>query len=713
MNRPIYTDPAKPIKDRAADLISRMTVEEKASQLLYASPAVERLGIPEYNWWSECLHGIARNGRATVFPQAIGLAAAFDEDLVLRVASAVSDEGRAKYNIARKKNPGGGTGQNQGLTFWTPNINIFRDPRWGRGQETYGEDPFLTGRIGTAFVRGLQGDDPKYMKAAACAKHFAVHSGPEKDRHTFNALVGERDLWETYLPAFRTLVENGVEAVMGAYNRTNHEPCCASRMLLADILRERWKFAGHVVSDCWAVRDFHENHKVTSGPADSAALALKTGCDLNCGCTYEYVLQALEEGKISEDDIDRSLTRLLRTRFKLGMFDPEENVPYSKIGPEVICCSKHRDLAREAAEKSIVLLKNRGGILPLDKERGSYYITGPNAADVNMLLGNYCGLNDRLVTPLEGIIGAAKPGLTFNYRKGVLLNRPNPNPVEWAVSEAEHADAVIAVMGLSPDLEGEEGDAIDSTEKGDRADIMLPENQLEYLRKLYKTGTPVILVLCGGSPIALGDIAELVDAVLFVWIPGEAGGTALGNVLFGNTAPSGKLPLTFPRSTEDLPPYDDYSMEGRTYKYIKNEPLYPFGFGLSYTTFTYKDLTLSSSCIETGASLQCSVKVGNTGPVKAEEAVQIYISDIEASVRVPKYRLCGFKRVSLSPGQFETVTFRISPEMMRVISEEGKEFLEAGTFRLTAGGASPGERSRELGAPEPVSAVFEVVPAVC
>jgi beta-glucosidase len=392
------------------------------------------------------------------------------------------------------------------------------------------------------------------------------------------------------------------------------------------------------------------------------------------------------------------------------MFDPEEQVPYTKIGTEVICCDEHRALAREAAEKSIVLLKNRGGILPLNKDSGNYYITGPNAADVNMLLGNYCGLNDKLVTPLEGIIGAAGPGVTFNYRKGVLLNRPNPNPVEWAVSEAKHADAVIAVMGLSPDLEGEEGDAIDSTEKGDRESIMLPDNQLEYLRKLHHTGTPVILVLGGGSPIALGDVAELVDAVLFVWIPGEEGGKALGNVIFGNTSPSGKLPITFPRSTQDLPPYEDYAMEGRTYKFIKSEPLFPFGFGLSYTTFAYDEISLSSAKIETGSSLNCSVKVSNTGSRKAEEAVQIYISDLEASTRVPQSRLCGFRRIALPPGQSERVTFRVSPEMMCIVDEDGNEFIEAGRFRLSVGGSSPGTRSRELGASEPAVIEFEVTP---
>ena len=632
MTTEIFRDSSKPIEERIADLLAKMTLEEKISQIIHTARAIERLGIPEYNWWNECLHGVARNGRATVFPQAIGLAATFDENLLKRIAEAAAEEGRAKYNIARRTNPGGGTKQYQGLTFWTPNINIFRDPRWGRGQETYGEDPFLSARLGTAFVKGLQGDDPKHMKAAACAKHFAVHSGPEKDRHHFDAVVSEKDLRETYLPAFKALVEAGVEAVMGAYNRTNHEPCCGSKLLIEDILRGEWNFAGHFVSDCWAVRDFHENHKITDGPAESVALALSRGCDLNCGCMYDqaYVRSAIEKNLITEEIIDRSLRRLLRTRFKLGMFDPEAEVRWSGLGEEVICSEEHVALSLEAAEKSIVLLRNEGNILPLEGKRGYVYITGPNAAAIDVLLGNYNGMADRLVSPLEGIMKASGIGVKFDYRKGCLLAQPNPNPIEWAVYEAQKADAVIAVMGLSPDLEGEEGEAIASPEKGDRKDIMLPENQLKYIGKLCDSGVPVILVLTGGSPVALGDIAERVAAILFAWYPGQEGGTAIGNIIFGKANPSGKLPVTFPKSIEQLPPYEDYSMDGRTYRFMKDDPLFPFGFGLSYTSFTYGGLSLSETDIAAGESISCSVKVSNSGGIGGEEVVQFYLSDIEA-----------------------------------------------------------------------------------
>ncbi|WP_461257279.1 glycoside hydrolase family 3 protein, partial [Treponema sp. R80B11-R83G3] len=428
------------------ELISQMTLEEKVSQLLYKSPAIDRLGIPEYNWWNECLHGVARAGIATVFPQAIALAATFDDELVERIAVAISDEARAKYNEAVKQ---GNRGQYWGLTFWTPNINIFRDPRWGRGQETYGEDPYLTSRIGLALVRGLQGNDPENLKLAACAKHYAVHSGPEKDRHTFNAVVSKKDLFETYLPAFKALVDGGVESVMGAYNRTLDEPCCASNFLLKDILRGRWGFKGHVVSDCWAIRDFHEYHKITKSPEESAALALNAGCDLNCGCTYPMLTVAFKKGLVSEEAINTALERLLRTRFKLGMFDPPGSGKYGKLGRKVINCEKHRKLALKAAEKSIVLLKNDIGLLPLDSSPKKITVIGPAAANAHALFGNYYGLSSRFITILEGLVEKVKDkfGINLDYRQGCLMYGENSKTLA-AYGEANITDVVIAVMGL-------------------------------------------------------------------------------------------------------------------------------------------------------------------------------------------------------------------------------------------------------------------------
>ena len=700
----IYKDPSKSIEERVADLISRMTLEEKASQMLHEAKAVERLGIPEYNWWNECLHGVARAGRATVFPQAIGMAASFDTDLLFRIATAVSDEARAKYHAAVAA---GNRGQYKGLTFWTPNVNIFRDPRWGRGQETYGEDPFLTSELGLAFVKGLQGDDPEYMKTAACAKHFAVHSGPEADRHHFDAVVSQKDLFETYLPAFKALVEAGVEAVMGAYNRTLGEPCCGSQLLLVDILRKAWNFKGHVVSDCWAVRDFHEHHKVTSRPEESVALAVNKGCDVNCGCTYEFLVKAVLEGLLDESAVDESLTRLFTTRFKLGMFDPQENVPYSKISMDVVNCESHRNLARETAVKSIVLLKNENNLLPLKKEKKKLLLIGPNAASISVLLGNYYGLSDKLVTVLEGIMGKLDEGTSIGYRTGCLLKGNSLEAKNWAFHEAENADVIIAAFGLDPSLEGEEGDAIASDETGDRSDIRLPQGQEAFLRQIKASGTPVVLILAGGSPIAFPE--DIADAILFMWYPGEEGGNAVADVLFGDVSPSGKLPLTFPKSVEQLPPYEDYAMAGRTYRYATEEPLFPFGFGLSYSQFSYDSLQVSSSTMTKEESLTVSVKVCNTGRRDAEEVVQLYLSDLEASVAVPLYALKGFQRIALKAGENQTVTFSVTPDMMKLVNDSGEHILEPGKFKVTVGGSSPGKRSETLGAPVPVEAVFEVV----
>lgn len=701
---PIYKDPSKSMEERIACLINQMTLEEKISQMINESKAIPRLDIPEYNWWSECLHGVARAGIATVFPQAIGLAATFDTDLVLRVGTAISDEARAKYNASIKQDD---RGINKGLTFWSPNINIFRDPRWGRGQETYGEDPYLTGQIGTAFVKGLQGDHPKYLKTAACAKHYAVHSGPEKDRHHFNAKVSLKDLHETYLPAFKTLVEAGVESIMGAYNRTNDEPCCGSKTLLIDVLRNRWGFKGHVVSDCGAINDIHENHKVTKNPEESAAMAVKNGCDLNCGCTYNYLILAVEKGLIDEKEIDRALANLFRTRFKLGMFDPSEMVPYSSIRLEVVNCDAHRKLARETAVKSIVLLKNKNNILPFKEGIRNIYVVGPLAADIEILLGNYNGYNDRLITIVEGLVGKSNENTFVSYKQGCLLDRERINPLDWSLEGAKDADAIIAVMGITPAMEGEEGDAMLTKEKGDRIDIRLPENQLNYLKQLSETGTPLIVVLAGGSPLAVPEVHEMADAVLFIWYPGEEGGNAVADIIFGDAQPSGRLPITFPKSINQVPSFDDYNItNNRTYKYLKEEPLYPFGFGLGYAQFEYKNLKLAPETVKEDGNVKASVEITNKSAFAGEEVIQLYISDIEASVIVPKYELKKFKRISLKPGETRKIQFTITPEMLKFVDNNGERKLEPGEFKVFIGGSSPGKRSEELEASKPVSATF-------
>jgi len=705
---PIYLDPSRSIQERIDDLLARMTVEEKISQMRNAADSIPRLGIPAYDFWSEGLHGVARNGRATVFPQAIGMAATWDPALIHEIASAIGDEARAKHHEAVRRK--GYSGIYQGLTFWSPNVNLFRDPRWGRGQETWGEDPYLTGEMGSAFVRGMQGDHPTYMKVATCAKHFAVHSGPEKDRHTFDAIVSKRDLFGTYLPAFKKLVtEARVESVMGAYNRTLSEPCNASKLLLGDILRGEWKFEGHVVSDCGALTDIHRNHKVTNDGPESAALALKNGCDIGCDCVfYDHLKEALDRGLVTEEDINRALARTLATRFKLGMFDPVERIPYASIPMSVVNNLQHRELAYQAALKSIVLLKNRDNILPVKDSVKSILVVGPNAASTDILLGNYCGISDTLTTLIEGIVGRAPEGIKVEYRVGCLLNQPSAIPNDWSVYEAANSDLTFACMGLSPLLEGEEGDAILTKENGDRSEIMLPAVQVEYVKKLVIQGAKVVLVLAGGSPIALGELEDMVEAIVYVWYPGQEGGNAVADVLFGKAAPSGKLPITFPKTTDQLPPFDDYDMESRTYRFAEWEPLFPFGFGLSYTEFTYSNLILAAENIKAGDSQTVQVKVMNEGLVEAEEVVQVYISDLEATVPVPLRSLAGFQRVRLAPGESRIVEFTLTTDKMMLFDNDGQQKLEPGEFRITVGGCSPGARGLALGASAPVSALFTV-----
>jgi beta-glucosidase len=704
MNQSAYLDTNLPLSERVQDLISNLTIDEKVGMMNHPAKGVPRLGIPDYNFWSEALHGVAGNGRATVFPQAIGMAATWDKDLIHQIATAIGDEGRAKYHEALRRN--GCTDQFQGLTFWSPNVNIFRDPRWGRGQETWGEDPFLTGEMASEFVKGLQGDHPTYLKAAACAKHYAVHSGPEKDRHTFNAIVSKRDLYETYLPAFKKLVmEAKVEAVMGAYNRTLDEPCNGSKLLLKDILRGEWGFEGHVVSDCGALSDFHIHHKVTKDAVETVALALQRGCDIGCDHVYSEIPEAIARGLISETDVDRALARTLGTRFKLGMFDPPEEVPFASIGMDVVGCDEHRQLAYRAATESIVLLKNKDKILPIKPTLRRIFVTGPTAASLEVLLGNYCGLNDQMTTLLEGITRRVPEGMRLGYHTGALLKHPRETKEIWAPHAAQAADVSIVCVGSTPDLEGEEGAALLTPLNGDRESISLPASQISYIKELAISGAKIVLVVTGGSPIALGEVMDLVDAILFVWYPGMEGGRAVAEVLFGDVPPAGRLPLTFPQSLDQLPAFDDYSMAGRTYRYMTEEPLYPFGFGLSYTTFAYGDLRIASPA---PSGFEAAVTVENTGTVGADEVVQFYLKALDRKLPAPLSQLIGFQRIHLEPGQRQTVTVTVKPEMLMLFDENGQQVFQPGKFRLTAGGCSPSERGRTLGAAEPVSVEVEV-----
>jgi beta-glucosidase len=681
------------VEERVELLIHVMTTEEKLSQLLDESPAIERLGILPYNWWNEALHGVARSGRATVFPQAIGMAATFDEQLLFRVASAISDEARAKFNIAQANQ---NYSKYAGLTFWTPNINIFRDPRWGRGQETYGEDPYLTSRLGLAFVRGLQGDNPRYLKTAACAKHFAVHSGPEALRHEFNAAPPRSDLYETYLPAFETLVREGkVEAVMGAYNRVYGEPACGSAFLLDTLLRQRWGFKGHIVSDCGAIDDIYKTHKSVSTSDSAAAMAALAGVNLNCGCTYKSLDEALGKKMIQEETVNNLIRPLLATRFKLGLFDKKSHNPYNSIGSEVIESAAHKALAREVAAKSFVLLKNANGVLPLRKDIRSIYVTGPFAADASILLGNYYGLSSSLSTILEGITSKVSLDTRIDYKPGTLLNQFDVNPINWAGGEAHNADAIVAVLGISGMLEGEEGESIASPYKGDRLDLNLPENQVHYLRALRnKYKKPLIVIITSGSPVTLSEVDSLADAVLFVWYPGQEGGNAVADVLFGDVSPSGRLPVTFPMSVSQLPPYEDYSMQGRTYKYMTESPLYPFGYGLSYTTFAYSESRLR----EAEGKLELSLDVKNTGNREGDEMVQLYLVKPGAGKTAPLRSLAGVKRVSLKPGETKRVTMFLPFESMASVNDRGDKLLVKGEYSLILSAAAPVERSLELGA---------------
>lgn len=692
-----FLDPALPLEKRADDLVGRMTIEEKISQMMNTAPAIDRLHVPAYDWWNECLHGVGRAGLATVFPQAIGLGATWDEDLIFRISTAISDEARAKYHEFVRN---GSRKRYEGLTFWTPNINIFRDPRWGRGQETYGEDPFLTGKIGVQFIKGLQGNDPKYFKTIATVKHFAVHSGPEPERHSFDAVTDERDFRETYLPQFEMGIKEGkAYSLMCAYNRYNGEACCGSSSLLTGILRTEWGFDGYVVSDCGAIADIYRGHKVVSTPEEAAALAVKSGTDLECSNVYRNLKDAVAKGLISEEQIDISLKRLMTARFRLGMFDPDEMVPYSKIPYSIVDSEKNKELAHEAACKSIVLLKNDHNVLPLKKDIGTVAVIGPNSDESFVLLGNYNGTPSDPVTPLRGIREKLSGVAEVLYARGCPWAAGMPGektPEELrneALEAARKANAVIMCMGITPRLEGEEMKVnVEGFRGGDRTRIDLPDVQQQLIKDICSLGKPVILVLLNGSALAINQEKDNVPAIIESWYGGQAAGQALADVIFGDYNPAGRLPVTFYKSIEDLPDFTDYSMKNRTYRYFEGEPLFPFGYGLSYTTFKYGKLTADKSA-HAGDTVHLSVTVKNTGRMAGDEVVQIYISDLGADVPVPIRALKAFKRVRMLPSETKTISFSIAPEAFSVIDEQNKRVIKPGIFEISAGGCQPKEKA--------------------
>jgi beta-glucosidase len=694
-----YQNPALSVDDRVKDLVGRMTIEEKISQMMNTAPAIDRLGVPAYDWWNECLHGVGRAGIATVFPQAIGLGATWDEDLIFRVSTAISDEARAKHHEFLRN---GSRKRYQGLTFWTPNINIFRDPRWGRGQETYGEDPFLTGKIGVQFVKGLQGDDPKYFKTIATLKHYVVHSGPEPERHSFDAITDERDFRETYLPQFEMGIREGkAYSVMCAYNRYNGETACGSDNLLNGILRTEFGFEGYIVSDCGAINDIYRGHKVVATAAEASALGVKSGTDLECGSAYRNLKEALEKNMITEKDIDVALKRLFVARFRLGMFDPEEMVKYASIPYSANDSEVNKTLAKETAQKSIVLLKNENNLLPLKKDIGTIAVIGPNSDQSFVLLGNYNGVPSDPVTPLRGIKEKlnGKSEVIFaqgcNWAAGLPEQKPAAELKAEAVEAAKKADVIIMCMGITPRLEGEEMRVmIDGFRGGDRTRIDLPDVQQELIKEIHALGKPIILVLLNGSAITINWENENIPAIIESWYGGQAAGQALADVIFGDYNPAGRLPVTVYKSVSDLPDFSDYKMDNRTYRYFKGEPLYPFGYGLSYTTFKYSKLTVAKK-INPTEPLIVTVKVQNTGEMAGDEVAQLYISNLSASVPVPIRSLRGFKRIHLNPGESKTVTFEVAPDAFTVIDDNNKRVIDPGQFLIQVGGKQPANKSTE------------------
>ena len=695
-------------RKKAKELVAQMTLEEKASQLKYDAPPINRLGVPAYNWWNEALHGVARAGTATSFPQAIGMAAMFDDEMMKKIADTIATEGRAKYNAYSGK---GDRDIYKGLTFWSPNVNIFRDPRWGRGHETYGEDPYLTRRLGVAFVQGLQGDK-EVMKTAACAKHYAVHSGPEALRHEFNAVATKKDMGETYLPAFEALVKEAeVESVMGAYNRTNGEPCCGSNTLIRDILREQWGFEGHFVSDCWAIKDFHENHRITQDAKESAAMALKAGCDVNCGNTYLHILKAYQAGLVTEEDITLAAERLFTTRYLLGLFDGSE---YDDIPYEVVECKEHIQLARDAARKSAVLLKNNG-VLPLKKsEIKTIGVIGPNADSRVALIGNYHGTASRYITVLEGIQDEAGDDIRVLYSEGSSLWNRKVEGLAWdqdRISEAqivaEHSDVVVLAVGLDETLEGEEMDQGNHVGSGDKEDLKLPAVQVELIEKVLEIGKPTIVVLMAGSAIDLSYADEHADAVLQAWYPGAGGGEAIADLLFGKVSPSGKLPVTFYRDLEHMPAFEDYSMVNRTYRYMEGEALYPFGYGLTYGNVEVEDAGFTIMP-KKDQDFEVEVTLTNRGGTAVEEVVQLYIKDSKSPLAVKNYSLCAFRRVALAAEETVKTTLKVQAAALEAVDEQGRRVLDSDAFTLYAGISQPDQRSIQLMQSSPVELLIRL-----
>jgi beta-glucosidase len=703
-----FQNPSLPIEKRVNDLVSRLTLEEKVSQMLNATPAIDRLGIPAYDWWNECLHGVARTKfKTTSYPQAIGMAATFDADAMKTMGDYTAEEGRAVNNESNRNNS---HVRYVGLTYWTPNINIFRDPRWGRGQETYGEDPFLTATMAKAFVGGLQGNDPKYLKAAGCAKHYAIHSGPEPSRHVFDVNVSDHDLWDTYLPAFKELVvEAKVAGVMCAYNAYVGQPCCGSDKLMIKILRDDWKFTGYVTSDCGAIDDFWQRHK-TSPDAESAATdAVLHGTDVECGnVTYKSLVKAVQDGKLSEKEIDASLKRLFTIRFRLGMFDPVTMVKYAQIPVAALESKSHKDHALKTARESIVLLRNAplqggagAGLLPLDRNVTRIAILGPNADNANTQLGNYNGQPSVVTTVLRGIKDKLKDTTKIFYSPATnFVDTTNPD-FSKLVDSLKDADVLIYVGGISPRLEGEEMKVSQQGfSGGDRTTIALPIVQTNFLKALKATGKPVIFVMMAGSAVAIPWETENIPAIIDAWYGGQAGGIAVADVLFGDYNPSGRLPVTFYKADDDLPSFEDYSMANRTYRYFKGEALYPFGFGLSYTAFKYSDLHLSKNTISKTETLEVQVTVTNTGKYKGDEVVQLYVRH-EGIDYAPLQALKGFKRITLSPGQSQKISFMITPELLKLVDDKGKSSFISGKVKIIIAGSSPSKRNAELGAAKP------------
>lgn len=691
-----FRNPDLPLDERVQDIISRLTLEEKVQLMKHAAPAVPRLGIPAYNWWNEALHGVARTKeKVTVFPQAIGMAATFDTEALQLMGDMTSSEGRALFNEDLKA---GKTGSiYRGLTYWTPNINIFRDPRWGRGQECYGEDPYLTGKMGSAIVRGLEGSDSHYLKAVACAKHYAVHSGPEGNRHSYDAHVSLYDLWDTYLPAFRELVTKAkVHGVMCAYNRLEGQPCCGHNELLQDILRNQWKFDGYVTSDCWAVSDFAKYHKTHSNDTEAVADAVLAGTDLECGDLYQKLQQGVERGIISEKEINVSLARLFEIQFKLGMYDPADRVPYSTIGREVIECDAHKAHAYKMAQESMVLLKNHKNILPLNpKKIKRIALIGPNMDNGSTLLANYFGVPSEIITPYKSLKKRFGNTIQIDTLTGVGIVQKLEGAPSFAqvAAQAKKADIIIFVGGISADYEGEAGDAgaagYGGFASGDRTTMKLPAVQTELMKELKKTGRPLILVNMSGSVMSFDWESRNADAILQAWYGGQAAGDAITDVLFGDYNPAGRMPLTTYMNDEDLPDFEDYSMANRTYRYFKGDVRYPFGYGLSYTTFAYQPLS-NASVVKTGESIKVTTTVTNIGKRDGDEVVQLYVSHPQnGNTRVPLRALKGFKRIHLNKGESQTVTFMLSPEELALVDDKGNLVQKEGPVELYIGGGQP------------------------